>query len=76
MIRWPWRRRPADARKRVLRIVLDVDGQAVLDTSSALILAQIDCHFGRPVVREFAIPADAMPGGWRVARLTVSEVES
>jgi len=77
VIRWPWNRRksaPCSAPKRVLRIVLDVDGAPHFDISDKLARSMIDCHYGRPVQHEFVIP-DPL-GARHVVRLTLSEVES
>lgn len=77
MIRWPWSRPKsvsAEPPKRLLRIVLDVDGAPHFDISDKLARSMIDCHYGRPVLHEFVIP-DPL-GARHVVRLTLSEVES
>lgn len=72
MIRWPWRRRPAEPPRRVLRIVLSVDGQEHFDISHALALSMIDCHFGNPIVHEVELASSYGPS--RAIKLTLSEV--
>lgn len=71
MIRWPWRRRrPPDPPRRVLRIVLDIDGRPHLDVSHTLALSMITCHFGEPIAHSVVLD-DA-----HVVTLTLSEVDS
>lgn len=60
--RWFNRRRPDHP--RALRIVLEVNGTTLVDISSKLALAMIDCEYGKPVV---------MQG--ETVKLTFSEVD-
>ncbi|MGH8322777.1 MAG: hypothetical protein ACRETD_03095, partial [Steroidobacteraceae bacterium] len=60
--------------RRVLRIVLDVDGRSHFDVSHALALSMIDCHFGRPVVHEMQVNGEGIHV--HMIRLTLSEVDS
>lgn len=73
--RWFHRRRPDPP--RAVRIVLEVNGKTFVDISSKLALAMIDCEYGKPVVMECALPADAIPGmgAWRPVKITFSEVD-
>jgi hypothetical protein len=55
-----------------VRIVLEADGGTIIDISSKLALAMIDCQYGQPVVQTLLVESSDTP--CRV-KLTVSEGE-
>lgn len=68
--RWFNRRRPNPPRS--VRIVLEADDGILIDISSKLALAMIDCQYGQPVVQTLLVESSDTP--CRV-KLTVSEGE-
>ena len=70
--RWFNRRRPDPP--RAVRIVLEVNGKPVIDISSRLALAMLDCNYGRMEPIDCVLDApEGVPD--HVVRLKFSEVE-